>query len=391
MGGRSTVTNLACITQTICECIDANQQLDVIYTDLSKAFDKLDHQILLSKLPSFGFDNHAINFFKSYLSGRVQFVRVGDFKSVSTHVFSGVPQGSVLGPLFFNMYINDIASCINVDFLLYADDLKIYNVISDFGSSYKLQDALENISQWCFRNRLALNVSKCMVLTYSRRKSDLLFHYNIDGTVLQRPDSLSDLGVVFDRKLSFSVHIEQTVNKCFRTLGFILRNARSFTDNNTLRLLFNAFVRSRIEYCAIVWRPMYRVHIANLERVQRRFAKYLCYRIDGAYPRRGISSRELLTRVSLEDLETRCNRARLLFLFKITHRMADCPTLLARVPVRPPQRERRTLQCFYLPAPRTDVLKSSPIYRMCNMANSMGNDLDIYTAKVSDIYALHIY
>lgn len=111
MGGRSTVTKPACRTQTISESIDANEQIDVIYNNFSKAFDMLDDQILLSKLRSFGFDNHAVKFFRSYLSERVLFIRKRDFRSVSTQVFSRLPQGSVLGPLFVNMYIYDISRC----------------------------------------------------------------------------------------------------------------------------------------------------------------------------------------------------------------------------------------------------------------------------------------
>jgi hypothetical protein len=147
VSGRSTVTNLCSFTQFVAECFDARLQVDVVYTDFSKAFDRLDHRILLCKLREFGLSESLLQFFESYLGSRKQFVMCNGFRSKEITVSSGVPQGSVLGPLFFIMFINDISVNIESNILMYADDLKVYRKISNTHDCEMLQRDIIRIQE----------------------------------------------------------------------------------------------------------------------------------------------------------------------------------------------------------------------------------------------------
>jgi hypothetical protein len=211
MKGRSTVTNLAVISQYLCEIVDRKGQVDCIYTDFSKAFDRMNHSILLEKLESFGFSENLVNLMYSYLSGRRQCVLVNGFRSRAYGQSSGVPQGSVLGPLLFNLYVNDITVGIHSHCLLYADDLKIYRQIRSSVDCEQLQADLTTLCNWCNRH-LPLNFKKCCVMSYARKLKPLTFDYSLDQGVLQRPDHVRDLGVTFEAHLTFNEHTHNVLS-----------------------------------------------------------------------------------------------------------------------------------------------------------------------------------
>ena len=242
MKGRSTTTNLVVITQFIAKSIDMQAQTDVVYTDFSKAFDRLDHSILLRKLKLLGLSSPFLMLFVSYLSNRKQYVVFNGFRSVEYLATSGVPQGSVLGPLLFNIFIDDIVTDLEVNCLLYADDLKFFDVVRDVGDCEKIQRNLDKISRWCLLNKLSLNTQKCNVMSFTLKSSTIVFNYTLEGTTLERPDIFRDLGVIYDKKLSFSKHIETIVCEAYRSYGFIARNSRDFVDLNTIKMLYNCVV-----------------------------------------------------------------------------------------------------------------------------------------------------
>lgn len=384
MKQRSTITNLFCITQYISESIDLQASTDVIYTDFSKAFDRLDHKILLTKLDKIGFSNSLISLFESYLLGRIQYVAFGGFKSVEYVATSGVPQGSVLGPLLFNIFVNDITESLNTPYLLYADDLKIFSVIKTHDDCLHLQSNLDKISNWCIINKLPLNPEKCSVMTYTLKSSIIKFNYNLNNVTLQRPITFRDLGVIFDKNLSFINHVDSIISSAFKTFGFIVRNSRDFMDVNTVKLLYYSLVRSKLEYAALVWYPGYQIHINNLENVQRRFLKLLAFKSDGIYPAIGFPQHDLLNRFSVASLKDRRFYISQIFLFNIIHNNIDCPEILHKLNFSIPRQNSRTMLDFYLPTPRTNVLKSSPLYTMCNNHNSYCM-LDIFHCSINDI------
>jgi hypothetical protein len=327
--GRSTISNLCTFTQYVANSMDLGLQTDVIYTDFSKAFDRLDHEILVRKLETLGCSSNFVNFLYSYLSK--QFVSVHGHRFNVFDCSSSVPQGSVLGPLLFNIFINDIIQDLPVSCLLYANDMKIFTSIREVGDCVRLQDNIDLISTWCIRNSLQLNIAKCVVMTLSNKKQKIEFDYNIDGAVLERPELVSDLGVLFDNKLSFTGHINSVIKNSWKTYGYIIRNTRDFSNISTLIHLFQSFVRSKLEYASIVWFPHHAVHIASIEHLQRRFLKYLCFREDGRYPPIGYSQTILLERFSFKSLSERNKLMNLLFLYKIVHNLIDCCSLLSQI------------------------------------------------------------
>lgn len=390
MKGRSTTTNLVVITQFIAKSIDMQAQTDVVYTDFSKAFDRLDHNILLKKLTLFGLSPALVMLFVSYLSRRKQYVVFGGFKSVEYLATSGVPQGSVLGPLLFNIFINDILTDLNVNCLLYADDLKIFEMVRSSEDCERIQRNLDKISNWCVLNKLPLNPQKCNVMSYTLKISTLDFNYTLEDTTLERPNTFRDLGVIFDKKLSFNNHIESIVCEACRSYGFIARNSREFRDINTVKMLYNSFVRSKLEYAAIVWYPQYDVHIGSLEGVQRRLLKLLCFKSDKVYPPIGIPQNELLEKHSMVSLLRRREYHSQILLSKIINNKIDCQDIVAQLNFHVPRISSRDNVTFYLPTARTNILQHSPIYIMCNNCNLVGSRLDIFSCSLNDIRAVYL-
>ena len=142
------------------------------------------------------------------MDNRYLFVKINGFKSQLFKQETGVPQGSVLGPLLFHIYIDDIVEVINANSLLFADDLKLYNIIDSLQDSPRLQKCLDAVFVWCTRNYLMLNESKCYVMIFAKKETPIIFSYILDNIILTKPEVIRDLGVVFDPKLSFNFHIE---------------------------------------------------------------------------------------------------------------------------------------------------------------------------------------
>lgn len=385
---RSTVTNLFSVTQFISEAIDAGKQVDVIYTDFSKAFDRLDHGILLHKLKLFGFSDLLISLLSSFLSGRNQFVEYRGFKSDQYLVTSGVPQGSILGPLLFILFINDIVSCIDVNCLLYADDMKLFCSIETDDDCALLQNNLNSVNDWCLLNNLPLNISKCNVVSFSRKNQPLKFNYRLNNTFLNRLDECTDLGVLFDSKLNFNKHIENIVLSSYKNLGFVIRNSNGFDDIQLLNSLYNAFVKSKLEYASLIWNPGYIKYCNSIENVQRRYLKFVSYKIDNVYPVIGVQHEQLLNRFHFLSLHDRRKLCSLLFLHKLIHNLIDCPNILSMLNFHAPTFETRNHKTFYLCTPRTNALKFSPLYFMCETYMSIQDQLDIFHSNITYIKSI---
>ena len=383
MANRSTITNLVLFTQNVSNIIDDQGQVDALYTDFSKAFDRIDHKILLNKLEHFGFNNQLLMFFESYLQNRYQFVFYNGSRSSVYSSTSGVPQGSNLGPLLFLLFINDLCETLECDKLIYADDLKLFKNIKSEDDCRKLQKELDKISQWCSLNRLDLNVGKCKVVSYTKKKNKFHYNYSIMGTILERDTLIKDLGIYFDPELNFGEHIRIKCNEAIRLLGFILRNCKSFTNLEALKLLYYSYVRSKLEYGAIIWNPHYQIHKTSVEQIQRKFLKFMTFKSTGQYPERGVNNSTLLSTFNFKSLEFRRICYFLVFLFKLMHNKIDSPEMLVQLNIHVPRLHSRQNNMFYSERANTNVMLKSPIYCMCNYYNKINElcDLNVCSQK----------
>ena len=379
---RSTVTNLLLYETHISRALSMNKQVDSIYTDFSKAFDKVSHKLLVNKLSHFGFAGSFLSWLNTYLSDRTLMVRANCATSHSINVTSGVPQGSHLGPILFNIFINDIPLIFHdVEILMFADDLKLFKVINNIYDCITIQNNLDILSDWCIKNRLHLNVDKCLIMIFYRIKNPLLYSYSLSNSNLCSVAEISDLGITFDTKLSFSRHVSNITGKALKMLGFILRVASDFKNTSTIRILYTSLVRSCLEYGSTIWNPCYKVHIASLERVQHKFLRYVNFRL--GIPLDSLNYDFLLNNQNLLKLSERRIITDLIFLFKIVNGMLDCPDILSLVNFNVPVRMTRQCVLYYCSNIRTVAMQNSTLNRLHSMGNKYAFLADVFDNSLS--------
>ena len=267
---RSCLTNLLHATEELIKKYDSGHIIDEIFLDFSKAFDKVPHQRLIYKLKRAGVNETALSWIESFLQGRKQYVRLNGTLSRLRNVTSGVPQGSVLGPLLFLVFINDLPDCITSNVKLFADDTKLYNIIRSIIDAEILQDDLTGLMEWCRKWKMVFNKSKCHILHYGKRNPMYLYH--MGGRLLSSSGCEKDLGVIKSNDLKPRQHILSVIKKANQRLGML---RRSFTciDKEIFLLVYKPMVRSILEYCHQIWSPYLKKDIEALERVQRRATK----------------------------------------------------------------------------------------------------------------------
>lgn len=378
---RSTTSNLLEYKHFLCSAFAKKVQVDSVYTDFSKAFDKVDHSILLNKLSTFGIHGDLLRWVKSYLSNRSQLVALRGDLSSPVLVTSGVPQGSHLGPLFFVAFINDLIDNLDCNCLLYADDLKIYSVITSVEDAIKLQRDLDSVNDWCTLNRMFLNVNKCVVITFTKNIHKITFDYTIKNNVLVRKTCVKDLGVYFDDRLTFRLHYDSIVNRSSRLLGFISRITKNFKNPTSIVLLYCSLVRSILECNGVVWSPYYTVHVDHIECVQKRCLKLISYRYN--LSRIVTDYTNLLVKFKLNTLEVRRKRSEILTLYKIIHSKIDSPVLLSLINFNIIYRFRNP-RTFNLCVYRNNTSFYNPITRMCRGYNDLiavNSVIDIFNSR----------
>jgi ribonuclease P/MRP protein subunit RPP40 len=322
---------------------------------------------------------------KSYLDSRLMCVRLKGFESRSFKLETSVPQGSVLGPLFFNIFINDLVASLDVSCLLYADDIKIYTIINTVSDSLRLQRSIDEIADRCRKSGLILNFPKCSVVTFTKKVKPLLFDYTLNNKILLKRSSVQDLGVLFDSKLSFCDYILCITSAAFKSLGFVLRSAKEFGDVVTRKLLYITYVRSKLEYASLVWSPIHNIYIAQLERVQRRFLKSAIFMSDGLYPPRGYPQEFLLDRLGLQSLSNRRLEHSVIFLYILLHGSIHCPVLLSRVNLRLPRSGSRSTNTFLITPYRTDAGLRSPVTQMLRGHEVVEMNVDIFACRLNQV------
>ncbi|XP_022819582.1 uncharacterized protein LOC111351717 [Spodoptera litura] len=374
---RGTGSNLLSFMSYVTPAVDAGGQVDVAYFDFRKAFDTVNNDILLAKLSKIGFTPHLLKFFASYLGDRRQFVEYAGRRSKPYYTYSGVSQGSNLGPLEFLIMVNDLPEVVrSARCLLFADDLKVFLQVEDSVGCARLQQDLDQVVQWSRDNELYFNVAKCCVMTYTRARSSICYQYQIDGAIMPRVSNVRDLGVHMVTELTFRKHVTDLCSKSFRHLGFILRQGHDFKNIAVLKILYNALVRSHLETCAIIWNPHEDKYIKMLEKIQNKFTRFLYLKLYGIYPFFPLMYPSLfvLGTVGYNTLEVRRDVALVKYIARVLRGLVHHPEVLEMLGLRVPDgyvgaRRRPTL--LEVPRARTNLLKYAPISRAIRIINSV--------------------
>ena len=379
--GRSLESNLLCFSNFVSENIDSNHQVDAVYTDFSKAFDKIDHQLLLERLAEVGVCSALVGWSQSYISDRQSRVSVSGYNSNFFNVTSGVPQGSHLGPLFFIIYINNIKKCFkHCNILLYADDLKIYRRIEVPGDCLGMQEDVDRLRVFCLENQLFLNVAKCCNITFTKKINKIEFPYKVGGINLRRVREVKDLGVTLDEKWTFKIHFEKMINACNKMVGFINRATKDFNKPETLISLYFAFVHNKVLFGSVIWNPHYDVHTTRIERIQNRFLRFLAFKTHTTIENHNYHP--IRTQYRILSLANRRTVADLCILYKLVNSIMDSPYPLSKINFRVPNRCLRNSDLFSVPYSRTNTGQHSPLLRMQHAFNLYCSDLDIFSVPL---------
>ena len=276
MPGKSCVTQLIEVFEQIGYKLDNGEQIHVIYIDMSKAFDKVSHSQLVDRLHDFGFRGNILKWFSSYLSNRYQQTTVLGVTSRRLAVTSGVPQGSILGPLLFLLYENHLANNVtNSSVATFADDTKIFKVIRSISDAASLQQDLSHFESGSNEANLHLNVEKCKLLRITRKYNKVEYHYKLKDKVLVNTNYERDLGVWTSSNLTWTKHIEYQCTQANKMLGYIRRSTLEINSTLVRRTLYLTLVRSQLCYASQVWAPQSIISIKRIERVQRRATKFI--------------------------------------------------------------------------------------------------------------------
>ena len=315
----STESQLILTVQDLANSLNHKKQVDLIIMDFSKAFDVVAHNRLLQKLKRYGIQNKTHSWISSFLKHRVQRVVVGGEHSTWAEVDSGVPQGTVLGPLLFLAYINDLPNNINSSVRLFADDCVLYREINNEFDNQSLQDDLDTLVDWQNTWQMSFNPKKCHTMRLTHSKKPKLYDYKLGDSILQETKSHSYLGVTLTNDLTWNNHIIQVASTANRTLAFVMRNLHQCPQDIKVSA-YKTLVRPLIEYSSSVWEPHTKILINKLDAIQRRAARFCMNK-----SRSPGSVTNMIKDLEWESLTERRHTRRLVILHKAIHGHLSIP------------------------------------------------------------------
>ena len=350
--------------------------MDCIYLDLKKAFDKVPHKRLLWKLKTIGGLRGTIwKWMEDYLHGREMRTVVRDEKSDWKLVTSGVPQGSVLAPIMFLIYVNDMIEGVSSYMSLFADDAKLLRKISNQEDCKELQKDLERICNWSKRWEMEFNTKKCHLLEMGKSEVRPTYTYKMGDAVILRESEEKDLGVYIQDNLSPEKHINKIFGDAFKTL----RNmgaAFHYMDKEMMKKIFTTMIRPKLEYAAVVWSPYKKKHVRKLERIQRIATKMV--------PElRELTYEERLNEMNLPSLEDRRERGDLITVYKLMNNLEEIDRkdlLLTR------EREARYLRGHKKKLAKGRCLKNTKKYSFPQRTIDIWNGLSEETVTVACVH-----
>ena len=268
--GRSCMTQLISCMEDWSAALEDGHCLDVIYLDFQKAFDSVPHQRLLNKLEAYGITGTLKKWLIDFLIGRRQRVILGGEASEWTTVKSGIPQGSVLGPVLFVLFINDLPDALNSTVKIFADDTKIYRPLATTTDTAALQKDIDAADKWSKDWQLHFNASKIHALHFGRKNEK--HQYHIGEELLEPTSEEKDLGVIIDEDLKFHRHTALATKRANGALCQIRRTIK-YKESEIIIPLYTALVRPLLEYGNVIWNPRFKEDQKDIEKVQRRATK----------------------------------------------------------------------------------------------------------------------
>ena len=275
--GKSTFHAVNSIIEFIYDSFNRKQNCISIFLDLKKAFDTVNHSILLKKLEYYGFRCNSLKWFKSYLHDRQQVVKIGNSLSNPSCIDIGVPQGSTLGPILFLIYINDIIkSSDKFNFSMFADDTALSLKGKNPDQLIRIaNEELKNVSKWLLANRLTLNYNKTQWMFFTSSVKEYVFESDcikIDNMVISRCFEFKYLGIILDSKLKFDKHIDYIGKKISRSIGIFYR-LRNLIPIKGMLALYYSLVYPYIIYCILIWGNTYQTHLNKIILLQKRIIR----------------------------------------------------------------------------------------------------------------------
>ena len=376
----STDTCLIHLTDYIKGNCDKGLLTGMVLLDLQKAFDTVDHEILLSKLRIMGFDQISVSWFKAYLSGRKQIVNIDNVSSPPNDITCGVPQGSILGPLLFLIYVNDMPAAVNCKLLLYADDSALIvpgTKVNDI--QIRLSEELDSIREWLFDNKLSLHLGKTEPILFGtgRKLNNAKFKINCDGVELEGKTSVKYLGIDLDQSLSGTIIAEKVISKINNRLKFLYRNAFTL-DLEIKKHLVSALIQCHFDYACSSWysglTKFFKLKFQTLQNKITRFMLKLP-------PRSHIGLFELRS-VGFLPVETRVEQLKLSHMLNIINNRA--PNYLCNF-VRPseqrPTTRRSSRNSVSAPSFRSKLGQSTFKYSAYKAWDALPNDIKLIQSK----------
>ena len=380
----STVSALIQMCDVFFDNMDNGKLSGVIFLDIRKAFDSIDHNILFEKLKSYGVSEMELTWFQSYLTARHQQCFANGFLSTQSQIICGIPQGSILGPLLFLIYINDLPNCLSSTTpCLYADDTQIFTSSYDaLEITNSLNSDLENISDWLTVNKLQSHPSKTKLMVIGSAHNLNTKAGAIPGTITINNDIVSHvnsqkcLGVEIDERLSFDIHIEKTCKKVCSGIG-ALRRIKPFVPLYSLEALYKSLIQPYFDYCSPLWDTCGKLLKDKLQRLQNRAARV----ITGA--KYDIRSVDVLDGLHWDTLQTRRAKVKGILMYKILNEQS-APYLRDNVIKLKDTNKKYNLRNLEtnlaLPKPKTNFLKRSFKYDGAMLWNNLPNEAKMATS-----------
>jgi hypothetical protein len=373
----STTTSLHRLIDDILENVNEKEKTGLCFLDIRKCFDTIDHNILIYKLNKYGIQGTALSWFKSYLTNRSQVVTINNTVSSTKPINIGVPQGTILGPILFLIFVNDISNhVLNSSINIYADDVVLYYSHNDITLLRdSLQNSLNSVHNWYVRNKLSLSVEKCtsMLINYSKKKTVEPFRLMLDGSVIDDLDNTKYLGLTISKNLQWQEHISQIAKKV-NVNNYRLRRLNSTIPRNIKLKIHNAMSVPIIDYANTVWGSFSKQNNKLIEKLEHMAARA----ISGEYDYINRRGSDIMKDLNMPHFDYRVSYNKCLLMYKAINGLAPDHILnnfhlMKDVSTRE-LREKHKMNLF-VPRPKCDLYKHSLLYSGPVLWNNLPTEL----------------